>query len=90
MKHKVNSLPYIDPHPYEKIFRLPNSKSFERTVSNWMKMVENFPQSKKKSINLFPNKPWFLRVCSISILKTLWEKEKLLLMSNFSFSLSVF
>ena len=26
----------------------------------------------------FPNKPWFLHVCSTSLLKTLWEKEKLL------------
>ena len=40
--------------------------------------------------NPFPNKPWFLRVCSTSLLKTLWEKEKLLATSNFSFSLSVF
>ena len=31
-----------------------------------------------KSINPFPNKPWFLRVCSKYLLKTLWEKEKLL------------
>ena len=38
----------------------------------------------------FPNKPWFLRVCSTSLLKTLWEKEKLLVTSNFSFSHSVF
>ena len=37
-------------------------------------------------LNPFPNKPWFLRVCSISLLKTLWEKEKLLVTSNFSFS----
>ena len=41
-------------------------------------------------INPFPNKPWFLRVCSTSLLKTLWEKEKLLVMSNFSFSHNVF
>ena len=41
-------------------------------------------------INPFPNKPWFLRVCSTSFLKTLWEKEKLLATSNFSFSHSVF
>ena len=34
----------------------------------------------------FPNKPWFLRVCSTSLLKTLWEKEKLLVSNNFSFS----
>ena len=36
-------------------------------------------------INPFLNKPWFLRVCSTSLLKTQWEKEKLLVMSNFSF-----
>ena len=40
--------------------------------------------------NPFPNKPWFLRVCSARLLKTLWEKEKLLVKSNFSFSHSVF
>ena len=39
--------------------------------------------------NPFPNKPLFLCVCSTSLLKTLWEKEKLLAMSNFSFSHSV-
>ena len=38
----------------------------------------------------FSNKPWFLRACSTSRLKTLWEKEKLLVTSNFSFSHSVF
>ena len=42
------------------------------------------------NLNPFPNKPWFLRVCSTRLLKTLWEKEKLLLTSNFSFSHSVF
>ena len=41
-------------------------------------------------INPFPNKPWILRVCSTSLLKTLWEKEKLLVTSNVSFSHSVF
>ena len=41
-------------------------------------------------ISHFPNKPWFLRDCSTSLLKTLWEKEKLLKTSNFSFSHSVF
>ena len=38
----------------------------------------------------FPNKPWSLRVCIASLLKTLWEKEKLLVTSNFSFSHSIF
>ena len=32
-------------------------------------------------INPFPNKPWFLRICCMSLLKTLWEKEKLLKIS---------
>ena len=35
----------------------------------------------------FPNKPWFLHVCSTSLLKTLWDREKLLIPGNFSFSL---
>ena len=39
---------------------------------------------------IFQNKPWFLLVCSTSLLKTLWEKQKLLVKSNFSFSHSVF
>ena len=30
----------------------------------------------------FRNKPWFLRVCSTSLLKTLWKKEKLLVTST--------
>ena len=54
----------------------------------------NVPWSSYSVINIlfnpFPNKPWFLRVCSTSLLKTLWEKEKLLIMSNFSFSHNVF
>ena len=37
-------------------------------------------------LTLFLNKSWFLLVCSISLWKTLWEKEKLLVTSNFSFS----
>ena len=43
----------------------------------------------KMVVNPFPNKPWILRVCSTSLLKTLWEKEKLPVTSNFSFSHSV-
>ena len=48
------------------------------------------PVSRAWHFHPFPNKPWFLRVCSTSLLKTLWEKEKLLVTSNFSFSQSVF
>ena len=43
-----------------------------------------------QDLNPFSNKPWFLRVCSSSLLKTQWEKEELLVMSNFSFSHTVF
>ena len=39
--------------------------------------------------NPFPNMFWFIRVCSKRLLKTLWEKEKLLVTSNFSFSRNV-
>ena len=35
---------------------------------------------------LSPNKPLFLLVCNKSLLKTLWEKQKLLIMSHFYFS----
>ena len=40
--------------------------------------------------NPFPNKLLFIRFCCTNLLKTLWEKEKLLVTSNFSFSHSVF
>ena len=37
------------------------------------------------SINTSPNKPLFICVCRTSILKTLWEKEKLPITSHFFF-----
>ena len=37
-----------------------------------------------QAFNPFQDKPWFLCVCSMSHMKTLWKKEKLLVMSNFS------
>ena len=43
-----------------------------------------------KELTLSQTSPGFLRVCSASLLKTLWVKEKLLVMSNFSFSYCVF
>ena len=44
----------------------------------------------KKKVNPFPNKHWFLHIYSTSLLKTLWEKEKLLVTTNFSFSHNVY
>ena len=49
--------------------------------------AQNF---KIQRFNPPPNKAWFSRVYSTSLLKTLWEKEKLLVSSNFSFTHSVF
>ena len=36
--------------------------------------------------NPFPNKPWFLHICSTSLLEAMWEKEKLPVMGDSSFS----
>ena len=41
-------------------------------------------------VNPFPHNDTFWRPWETSLLKTLWEKEKLLVTSNFSFSHSVF
>ena len=53
--------------PNHKFYTLPNLKSLQTTISNWMKMAKSSPKE----------------------LKTLLEKEKLLVTSNF-FSHSVF
>ena len=50
----------------------------------------NYPSFTLMVLNPLPNKPWFLRVCSTSLWKTLWEKEKLVVTSNFFLSHSVF
>ena len=44
----------------------------------------------QEKVNPFPNKYWFLHVCSTSLFKKTVEKEKLLATSNVSFSHSVF
>ena len=40
-------------------------------------------------VNPFPNKSWFSIVCCISLIKTMWEREKVLVMNNFYISESV-
>ena len=45
---------------------------------------------RKKVLNPFPHNDAFWRLWETGLSKTLWEKEKLLIMSNFSFSHSVF
>ena len=41
-------------------------------------------------LNPSPTKSWVVRECTTSLFKTLWEKEKLLIFSNFSSSHSAF
>ena len=42
------------------------------------------------TLKRFPNKPLYLRAFNTRVLKTQWEKEKLPVTSNFSFSRSAF
>ena len=46
--------------------------------------------SKVLRVSPFSNKPWLLCVCNTSLLKTLWNNQKLLIMRTFSFCHSVF
>ena len=77
---KTQSKRVLNFSQYEKILDLSIKRAFE----DQMKIQTQF--------NLFPNnfKPLFSLVCCTSLLKTLWEKEKLLIWSNFSFSHSIF
>ena len=93
------------PRPQPLLLPVDRSKEFwvshifpESSYTWYMKHVKRslklskyiYPILYNVEFNPFPNKPLFLGVCSTSLLKTLWEKEKLLLKSNFSFSRSVF
>ena len=86
---------------FEQYHLFPQSfqKAFFFNVLKWVYMEERVKLlffklqtglSGFEQLNCFPNKPWFLHVCSTSLLKTLQEKEQLLVTSNFSFSHSVF
>ena len=47
----------------------------------------NLCNHKEFKFNPFPNKPFFLRVCSTNlVLKKLWDNKKFLILSNFSLS----
>ena len=83
----------LTPYGATKNFDSHEEIAFEKNVGkevNAVTSIFSFFQRYILSFNPFTNKPWFLRVCSTSLLKTLWEKEKLLVTSNFSFSHSVF
>ena len=59
-------------------------------VFDSMEISVSFRTRSKYKHKPFPKQALVLRVCSTILLKTLWEKEKLLVTSNFSFSHSVF
>ena len=59
------------------------------TFTFHLNSTKSIGKGNEQVFNPFPNKPLFLCVCSKSLLKVLWKKEKLLIMSNFSFSHSV-
>ena len=62
------------------------------TVSKWCigEWVKWNTLNDPRLFNPFPHNDTFWRLWKTSLLKTLWEKEKLLVTSNFSFSHSVF
>ena len=65
------------------------SQTDKKMMEKWLS-EQIHVEHKRYTFNSLPNKPWLLRVCNTSLLKTLREKEKLLITSNFSFSHSVF
>ena len=70
-------------------------KTFLKFSNCWLPQFFLFPTMFSKAIVFkviypFPKKPWFLCVSSTSLLIALWEKEKLLVTSNLTFSHSVF
>ena len=96
---KILNLTQVKAYADDNLKETETLKVLSGTVKNIVGKVENagfqhfpfFPHNVfKKLLNSFPNKLWFLCVCSISLLKTLWEKEKSLVTSNFFFSRSVF
>ena len=87
----VNVLPYLpfppDLAPFDYFLFL--KLKFQRDNKTKNLLENGGVNTNPVHFNLFPNKPCFLCVCSTNLLKTLWEKEKLLVTSNFSFSHSI-
>ena len=47
--------------------------SVSHNVLQWFQSTGSQKSGLCGRVNSFPNKPWFLRVCCTSLLKTLWE-----------------
>ena len=93
-KVKLLKLSHFTFFPHNVFYAICILKSFTGHISVVVCSSSEFGTISKwcnrEWVNPFPNSPWSLHVCSASLLKTLWEKEKLLVTSNFSFSQSVF
>ena len=77
-------IPSVDKTPQRP---RPVPVKYRKDMNSSVSCRHNMPEI---ILTFFPNKPWFLRVFSTSLLKTLWEKKKLLVTSNFFISRSVF
>ena len=67
------------------------AKCFPLCFSNFQWKLPSFHQNELSiPVNLFPHTDAFWCLCSKCLLKTLWQKEKLLIMSNFFFCNDVF
>ena len=74
----------LSPHAFDLV-------CLSKILYVWLMCIgDKSAERRLNKINPFQNKPWFLRVCGASLWKALWEKEKLLIRSNFFFSHSVF
>ena len=62
-----------------KFCRLVKSKSM-----CWIQSVQEGMDLNQSCFKPLPNEPWFLRICSTNLLKTLWEMEKLVVTSDCS------
>ena len=68
----------------------PSAKGVKNQTYIHQSLKLTLTTSWSNKFNPSPNKPFFLCICSTSLLKKLWEEEKLLITSNFSFPTSVF
>ena len=77
----------------EQIF-IKFNKYWQATIRDsahiWRNNYQNDIDGHWCIINSLPNNPWFLRPRDRSLLKTLWEKETMLVTSIVSFSHNVF
>ena len=93
-EHNLRHKEYMDRWTSQCIMYITHNDLFVYPGTNhkhWIS-TESSPFGKRwlPILNPFPHNDTFWRPWETSLLKTLWEKEKLLVASNFSFFHSVF